>query len=189
MANSNKWSWFKVAWEVGSKLTGLITCHFINIYQVYGGFHKWGIVKMVGLYIMENPINMDDRGTPISGKLNNYIWITLPCCACALDNVEICWMMRSSIWTHAKMQPHQHPDPKRLKNVQFQGWGAYILTFTAGVAYWVILNPHSKWLPYFTQILKICEEIYVSIELTIYLSTYLSSKEWDNHFLMEYHGM
>jgi hypothetical protein len=52
------------------------------------------------------------------------------------------------------MQPHQHPDPKRLKNVQFQGWGAYILTFTAGVAYWVILNPHSKWLPYFTQILK-----------------------------------
>jgi hypothetical protein len=29
-----------------------------------GAFHRWGIHKMDGLYIMENPMNFEDLGVP-----------------------------------------------------------------------------------------------------------------------------
>jgi len=35
-----------------------------NLTLLYGGFHKWGIPEMVGWFIREYPIKMDDLGVP-----------------------------------------------------------------------------------------------------------------------------
>ena len=42
----------------------LIYIVLYDLYNPYGGFHKWGIPKMVGLY-REIPIKMDDLGAPL----------------------------------------------------------------------------------------------------------------------------
>ena len=44
-----------------------------------GGFHKWGIPKLAGWFVLDNPIKMDDLGVPLFLETSILRWYLNPC--------------------------------------------------------------------------------------------------------------